>query len=184
LTILAASTVALAFASPAFAQDAAAAGAATAAAPAGFRVEALLGYDRSGLEGSHSNGVLYGVGAGFDFAVSDSVSLGVDAEASDSTAKKYGVKAGRDLYAGARVSFAVSPKANLYVKGGYTNARVSEGACCSINSTGANLDGFRVGAGAQLLVSGKAYVGAEGRYSNYEGGWDRYQAVLTLGTRF
>ena len=33
------------------------------------------------------------------------------------------MKAGRDLYAGGRVNFAVSPTANLYVKGGYTNAR-------------------------------------------------------------
>ena len=175
LTILAASAAALAFASPALAQDAAPA---AAAAPAGFRLEALLGYDRSGIDGVRANGVLYGVGAGFDFAVSNGVSLGVDAEASDSTAKKYGVRAGRDLYAGGRVSFAVSPSANVYLKGGYTNARASGGG------TGANADGFRVGAGLQYLVSGKAYVGAEGRYSKYEAGADKYQAVLTFGTRF
>jgi len=179
LTIFAASAAALAFASPASAQDAGAASASQAGAPAGFRLEALLGYDRSGVDGFHESGVLYGVGAGFDLPVSNSVSLGVDAEASDSTAKKAGVKVGRDLYAGARVSLALSPNSNLYVKGGYTNARAS-----ASGFGGANADGVRVGVGLQYLVSGKAYVGAEGRYSNYEAGADKYQAVLTLGTRF
>ena len=181
LTILVASVAAIVFASPAMAQDSAATDAPTSrvsAAPAGFRIEALLGYDHASLEGAKDNGILYGVGAGFDVAVSNSVSLGVDAEASDSTAKKYGVKAGRDLYAGGRVSFALSPSANLYLKGGYTNARVSASGL-----GGTNLDGVRVGAGVQYLVSGKAYVGAEARYSNYEAGVERYQGVLTLGTR-
>ena len=76
------------------------------------------------------------------------------------------VKAGRDLYAGGRVSFAVSPTANLYVKGGYTNARFK--ATDGVDSFSENFDGFRLGAGGQIAVSGKAYVGGEYRYSNYE----------------
>jgi outer membrane immunogenic protein len=166
-----AAAAALAFASPAVAQN--------AGAPAGFRVEGLVGYDRPGADGFHESGVLFGVGAGYDLAVGSAVALGVDVEASDSTAKKDGVSTGRDLYAGGRVTFGVSPKANIYVKGGYTNGRLKESGF-----GGVNLDGFRIGAGGQLLVSGKAYVGAEYRYSNYELGIDRHQVALTFGTRF
>ena len=47
-----------------------------------------------------------------------------------------------------------------------------------------NFDGYRLGAGGQLTVSGKAYVGGEYRYSNYEDGLKRHQVALTVGTRF
>src|SRR5258707_10823576 len=113
MTYSVAPAAALAFASPAIAQG--------AAAPAGFRVEGLVGYDRPGTDGFHESGVLFGLGAGYDIALGNTVSLGIDAEATDSTAKKDGVSTGRDLYAGGRVNFGISPKANLYIKGGYTN---------------------------------------------------------------
>jgi outer membrane immunogenic protein len=171
MTYFVATAAALAFASPAMAQG--------AVAPAGFRVEGLVGYDRPGTDGFHESGVLFGLGAGYDIALGNTVSLGIDAEATDSTAKKDGLSTGRDLYAGGRVNFGISPKANLYIKGGYTNGRLKASGL-----SGANLDGFRVGAGGQMLVSGKAYVGAEYRYSNYELGVDRHQVALTLGTRF
>jgi outer membrane immunogenic protein len=180
--ILFASAASAAFlaATPALAQDA-------PAAPAGPRVEALVGYDRVKALGDHDGGVLYGIGAGYDFAVGNGVSIGADIEATDSTQKigdedTGAVKAGRDLYAGGRLSFAVSPTANLYVKAGYTNARfkaVEDG-----DTFAANFDGFRLGAGGQVAVSGKAYVGGEYRYSNYEAGLSRHQLALTVGTRF
>jgi len=171
MTLLAAAAAAFTFATPAMAQD--------ATAPAGLRVEALVGWDRPGIDGFHANGILVGFGAGYDLAVGNSVSLGIDGEISDSSAKRSGVSTGRDLYAGGRVNFAMSPKANLYIKGGYTNARVK------VSGVGAaNGDGFRAGAGGQWIVSGKTYVGAEYRYSNYEGGFDRHQVALTVGTRF
>lgn len=167
-------------ATPALAQDEA------SAAPVGPRVEALIGYDRVKALGEKDGGVLFGIGAGYDFAVGNGVSLGVDAEASESTQKEsaggVSVKAGRDLYAGGRVNFAVSPTANLYVKGGYTNARFK--ADDGVDEFSQNFDGFRVGAGGQLAVSGKAYVGGEYRYSNYEQGLSRHQVALTVGTRF
>jgi outer membrane immunogenic protein len=170
-------------ATPALAQD----GPAASAAPVGPRVEALIGYDHVKAFHDHDGGLLYGIGAGYDFAVSDGISLGADVEASDST-QKVGdsdlaqVKAGRDLYAGGRVSFAVSPTANLYVKGGYTNARFK--ATDGVDTFAENFDGYRLGAGGQVAVSGKAYVGGEYRYSNYEAGLSRHQVALTVGTRF
>jgi outer membrane immunogenic protein len=174
-----AASVAFLAATPALAQD--------TTAVAGPRVEALVGYDRVKIDGEHDGGVLFGIGAGYDFAVGNGVSLGADVEATESTQKEGDediaeVKAGRDLYAGGRVTFAVSPKANLYLKGGYTNARFK--ATDGEDTFAANADGFRLGAGGQYGIGGKAYVGGEYRYSNYEAGLTRHQLALTVGTRF
>ena len=175
-----AATAAFLAATPAFAQDG-------ATAPVGPRVEALVGYDRVKALGEKDGGALFGLGAGYDFAVGPTVSIGADIEATESTQEEGDadiaqVKAGRDLYAGGRVSFAVSPTANLYVKGGYTNARFK--ATDGVDSASENFDGFRLGAGGQLNFTGKAYVGAEYRYSNYQDGLSRNQVALTVGTRF
>jgi outer membrane immunogenic protein len=166
-------------ATPALAQD--------ALAVSGPRVEAVVGYDRVKIDGEKDGGALLGVGAGYDFAVGNGVSLGADIEASESTQKEGDediaqIKAGRDLYAGGRATFAVSPSANLYLKGGYTNARFK--ATDGEDTFAENVDGFRVGAGGQMTLTGKAYVGAEYRYSNYEHGLSRNQVALTVGTRF
>ena len=165
--------------SPAFAQD--------TIAPVGPRVEAIVGYDKVKALGEHDGGALFGIGAGYDFAVAPSVSLGADVEATEST-QKVGdediaeVKAGRDLYAGLRANMAVAPNANLYVKGGYTNARFK--ATDGVDSISENFDGYRLGAGGQLGIGGKAYVGGEYRYSNYEHDLARHQLAMTVGTRF
>ena len=175
------------FATAASAAFLAAAPAMAQTAPAGPRVEAVVGYDKVKALGESDGGFLYGLGAGYDFAVGPAVSIGADIEASDST-QKIGdddiasVKSGRDLYAGGRVSFAVSPTANLYVKGGYTNARFK--ATDGVDSFSENFDGYRLGAGGQLAIHGKAYVGGEYRYSNYQDGLKRHQVAMTLGTRF
>ena len=158
-----------------------------AAAPTGPRVEAVVGYDRVKALGEKDGGALFGIGAGYDFAVGPAISLGADVEISESTQKEGDadvaqVKAGRDLYAGGRLTFAVTPSANLYVKGGYTNARFK--ATDGVDSFSENFDGYRLGAGGQVAVSGKTYVGAEYRYSNYEDGLSRNQVAMTVGTRF
>ena len=73
-------------------------------APAGPRVEAVVGYDRVKALGEKDGGALFGIGAGYDYPVSNAVSIGADIEASESTQKESAgvaeVKAGRDLYAG------------------------------------------------------------------------------------
>ena len=111
----------------------------------GPRVEAIVGYDVSKAGSSVDNdtsdsddesidGLLYGIGAGFDFAAGGVV-LGVEGEYTESTAKTgfdngdfegigFGnVKAGRDLYVGGRVGFKAAPQTLVYAKAGYTNAR-------------------------------------------------------------
>ena len=173
-----AATTAFLAATPALAQN---------VAPVGPRVEAIVGYDKVKALGEKDGGALFGIGAGYDFAVAPSVSLGADLEATGSTMKEGDeataeVKAGRDLYAGVRANLAVAPNANLYVKGGYTNARLK--ATIAGDSFSENFDGYRLGAGGQLGIGGKAYVGSEYRYSNYEDGLSRHQVAMTVGTRF
>ena len=173
-----AASVAVLASSPALAQN---------ASPVGPRIEGVIGYDKVKALGESDGGALFGVGAGYDFAVAPSVSFGADVEATEST-QKVGdddiaeIKAGRDLYAGLRANLAVAPNANLYVKGGYTNARFK--ATDGIDSVSENFDGYRLGAGGQLGVGGKAYVGGEYRFSDYEDGLKRHQVAMTVGTRF
>ncbi len=176
------------------AAPAAAQTAGTTGAPSGGRVEAVVGYDRVRVDLSDlgtndtfkDEGALYGVGAGYDFALGNGSSLGVDVEATDSTARESAggasVKAGRDLYAGGRVSIGIAPNSNVYLKGGYTNARFKASAPGVSDSE--NLDGYRLGAGAQFGLGGKAYVGGEYRYSSYENDVSRHQIAATVGTRF
>src|SRR5690349_7361441 len=113
-------------ATPAFAQDAPSVG--------GFRIDGIVGYDRANIEDEGTDGVLYGVGVGYDFQVGNAV-LGIEAEASDSTSSECAsvgafandelcVRAGRDLYVGGRVGAVVGSNTLLYAKAGYFNARV------------------------------------------------------------
>jgi outer membrane immunogenic protein len=168
---------------------------ALAQAPQGPRIEALVGYDAprvrvndSGITGTFKDeGVVYGVGAGYDFALGNGAALGVDVEASDSTVKETNsagtLKIERDLYAGGRVSFPLGADgSNVYLKGGYTNARFSaESGALRVKE---DLNGYRIGGGGQFALSGKAYVGGEYRFSDYEQDVRRHQIVATVGTRF
>lgn len=179
-------------ASPAFAQD--------AAPNSGFRIEGLAGYDRGNFDNDHTNGVLYGLGVGYDVQAGGAV-LGIEGEASDSTgdrcvngASVTGDRAcaslGRDLYVGGRVGALVGRGTLLYAKAGYTNARArlsyedgTAGTTLDFNEH-RNLDGVRAGAGVQFAVGQNAYVRTEYRYSNYEDGFDRHQVVGAFGFHF
>jgi len=179
-------------ATPAFAQD--------SSPHAGFRVEGIVGYDRADVAGDAADGVLYGVGAGYDFQAGNAI-FGVEAEASDSTVDECVADAtvagdelcgtfGRDLYVGGRVGAVVGGNTLLYAKAGYTNARIGldyeDGTAATDPdfSIGANLDGVRAGAGAQFGIGENTYLKTEYRYSNYEQGFDRHQVVAGFGLRF
>lgn len=187
--------VAFAFAATAIAAPA------MAAPISGARVEAVIGYDSVnadlsdfGLEDESQGGVLYGVGVGYDFAVNPNFSVGIDAEATDSTADiefvegtdSAEISAGRDLYIGGRVTTAVSENFNLYGKLGYTNARLKASVTEDgvTTSESANGDGIRAGIGGQFAITGNSYIGTEYRYSNYEAGLSRHQVAATVGFRF
>jgi outer membrane immunogenic protein len=166
----------------------------------GARVEVLAGYSEVSLDwtdfelGTQSDGgFAYGVGAGYDFAISSNAAIGVDLEYSDSNAKfVYNarpnfleISAGRDLYVGARATFSVSKSLNLYAKAGYTRGLIellSSNVLETLPESG-GIDGGRAGVGAQL-GSGKLYGFAEYAYTNYEGNFSRSQAMVGLGIRF
>lgn len=185
---LAAAAAAAAFAFPA-----------AAAAPSGARVEAVVGIDHVGIDSfgnqddPSETGAVYGLGAGYDFALGSDLALGVDVEATLSSAGFRFVSApddnslelGRDLYAGARLTAAVSDGVNLYFKLGYTNLATRLEL---INPTfpqtiESSRGGARIGGGAQVALGGNLYAGAEYRFSTYDE-LDRHQGVATLGLRF
>ena len=217
--VLAAASLAGLAASPAFAQS----------APSdpgkefdGARAGVIVGYDRvqpgqvanSNINDSNSaDGLTYGGDVGYDVQSGRWV-FGAEGEVTGSTSKVtnnpfaagalgYGrVKAGRDLYAGARVGYAVAPRTLLYAKGGYTNQRLDLVASNGTTQTGAhyNLDGWRAGAGLEQKLGRNTYAKVEYRYSNYgkarleypSGGntnnfsvdTDRHQLVAGVGVRF
>ena len=176
-----AALLASAVAAPAFAQD-------SGASFSGAHVEAIGGWDRVQGVGRHDDGILYGVGAGYDLRRGNTV-FGIEGEATDSTQKQnFGAvteKASRDLYVGGRIGTVVGANNLLYLKAGYTNARFkTEGTATGIDLADGNLDGVRVGAGIEHALSANAFVKAEYRYSNYEQGVSRNQVLAGVGLRF
>jgi outer membrane immunogenic protein len=180
-------------ATPAFAQD-------PAPSMGGFRIEAIGGYDSARIEDNEDGGIVYGVGVGYDFQIGRAV-LGIEGEATESTNQGCAsdvfligdsvcAEAGRELYVGGRAGVIVGRNILLYAKAGYTNARFNidydDGTVAGTNnfSFSQNLDGVRVGAGAQFGIGRNAYFRAEGRYSNYEQGSDRGQVTGAFGFRF
>ena len=190
----------------------------------GPRVELTTGYDNVSA-GSDSDsdianddqsidGLLYGVGVGYDFNAGGVV-LGVEGEYSGSTASvdynndgganTFGfgrVDTGRDLYVGARAGILADPQTLVYVKGGYTNAKLNLQANDGTTSLDRSyeLDGFRVGAGVERAFTPNTFGKLEYRYSNYSSAdfgtdnsvlvddfrvdTDRHQVAVSVGYRF
>lgn len=198
IAILAASALATAaFATPAMAQD-----------DKGFtgpRAEVIAGWDHvkdDSIYGATKDGVAYGGVLGYDHQIGGAV-IGVEGEVTGATTRdrdngvlvagdSLHVKAGRDLYIGGRVGFAVGSKALIYAKGGYTNAQIrTEYTSPTVNiDESDNLDGWRIGAGAEVKLTGNVYLKGEYRYSKYDdsngAGIDasRQQVVGGVGIRF
>jgi len=115
---------------------------------AGFRVEALAGYDNEGVDYDDDvfdggkrddDGFIFGAGAGYDFQMGQFV-FGPEAEFTESTLDReyqeqglrptnpiatpisatYNIEGGGDIYVGARGGFAVSPSFLIYGKIGYS----------------------------------------------------------------
>ncbi|RYE03156.1 MAG: porin family protein [Sphingomonadales bacterium] len=185
-----------ALAAPAFAQD---------AAPfTGPRAEAVLGWDHvsdDSLNGGSRDGVVYGGQIGYDFQAGSAV-IGVEGEATGATTKNTSngvlvagdtlrTKAGRDLYVGARVGFTVGERALIYAKGGYTNAQFKNEYRSAVTNLDDrdNVDGWRLGAGAEVKLTDKVYAKAEYRYSKYDSDSanvdaKRHQVLAGVGVRF
>lgn len=175
---------------------------ASAAPVSGARIEAVVGYDNlsvsledEGIDADlDQNGIVFGIGAGYDFAMGATTSIGVDLEATVSTANadfadgtdSAELDAGRDLYAGVRLTTAVSDTVNLFFGAGYTNQRIRATITngFDIASDSANAEGARGRAGVQIGFGSNAYATLEYRYSNCEADLSRHQAVGGIGFRF
>ncbi len=164
----------------------------------GFRLEAHGGWDRAASSGVKSDGVLYGIGAGYDATLGNGVFAGVEANADFSTAKECGsgivtagdrlcVRAGRDLSLMARAGIELKPGSSLYALAGWTNARVRgeyKPATGPTVDEAQNLDGWRIGAGFQQELGAGLYAKLEYRYSNYGDGDNRHQVLGGIGFAF
>jgi outer membrane immunogenic protein len=170
---------------------------ATPAAAEGLRAEIHGGWDHSSSADVDDDGIVYGIGLGYDMNVGQNAFVGVDFSLDDSTAKECEtsvivasdelcVKAGRDLAAGIRAGVNLSERGKLYALGAYTNARVklTYSDTTGTVSEGENLDGFRIGAGYEHLMSDNVYGKVEYRYSNYEADFERHQLLLGVGINF
>ena len=125
-------------------------------------------------------GFLYGLATGHDWAAGP-IRLGVEGEVAGSTARgEIGGRAqavGRSLYAGARLGVPIGGRGLVYAKGGYANGRFSGPA----TYTG---DGWRIGGGGELALTGRFFLRAEFRYSDYGRVARGQQAVGMVGWRF
>lgn len=152
----------------------------------------LDGLDRRGE--SATEDVFAGVGVGYDFPVNDKTFIGVEANLDESAAKitpklqpvlgLLTVKANRDINVNVRVGTTVGEggKTRVYALAGYANLRI-KAKISGLSSASASADGYRVGLGAERDISKRAYAKIEYRYSNYEGGFTRNQALVGVGFR-
>lgn len=161
----------------------------------GPRIEAHVGYDRLGTNNTTGNidGVTYGVGVGYDYAIGGAllgVEVNADLSSTDGSAgtglSGVSVEAKRDLDASVRVGTIIGSRALLYAKVGYANSRFRVAATDAFGTVSAsdNLDGVRAGLGVEYALSGNSFVKAEYRYTNYEQGVDRNQVLAGVGFRF
>ena len=147
------------FASPAMAQDAA------ASSFTGPRVGINFGFADDDIFGTEA--FTYGAEVGYDFDAGGAV-FGITGEIQDNE------DISRELALTGRVGARVGANGLIYATGGYSNIR----------AYGVNVDGFRIGAGAELGIGQMGFVKFEQRYGNYEYGIDLYQSLIGGGIRF
>ena len=168
------------------------------AAAEGFRAEVHGGWDHASSDDQGESGIVYGVGLGYDHPVGERLTVGVDLSADLSSVDECETSvivandracldAGRDLAAALRLGYKVSDQGTIYALAGYTNARFRFDYTTPagvLTRDGANLDGFRLGAGYQHAFGEKLYGKVEYRYSNYEADVTRHQVLLGVGVNF
>lgn len=183
MKIYAISALAMMIATPAFAN--------------GGYVQVQGGYDKVSVAGSSDDGIAYGVAAGYDFALSDSMFAGVEVSLDDSSTKycesdllvlgdKGCLLAGRDIAAVARLGYNISKASQIYALAGYTNARIKATYDDGFSKISAadNGDGFRIGAGFKQNFGESMFGKIEYRYSNYESDFSRNQVLAAIGFNF
>lgn len=207
------SLLATTVATPALAQD--------RMGPTGLRVEGRVGWDRVNITGEASSngvsaedstgrsGVTYGGELGYDMGFPNVVAgvyagiEGADTKYCEDTpgVDETCLKSGRNITAGVRVGYVASTRALLYIKGGYSNGQLKlayrdlEDSAYDFDAH-SQLDGFHLGAGAEMRMMRNVYAKVEYVYTNYKGyrevlddvdyhvDLDRHQVVAGVGFRF
>lgn len=175
----------------------AAAAALPTAAHAGGYIQVQTGIDSVSVAGDSDEGVAFGAAAGYDFPIGEKLFVGIEGSVDDSTTKecvtdilvigdKGCLKTGRDLSAVVRLGTNLSETSQLYVLGGYTNARIKATYDDGVtsDSIGDNGDGFRLGAGYKHNFGEQFFGKLEYRYSNYEGDFSRHNGLVAVGMNF
>jgi outer membrane immunogenic protein len=180
---------------------------AQSAAPGGFYVGAIGGYegiDVESADGSVSadaDSAVYGVNAGYDLSLG-SAFVGIEGELSTSgsstdfpasfTGARDGLEANGQYYLGARAGVALTPGIAAYAKAGYTSlstkAFTTAGTLSELED---NAGGFRFGGGLLVQLPGPLEGRIEYRHSQYgDVGDGAYgdattdQVVAGVGVRF
>ena len=170
----------------------------------GPRVEVHAGWERLGVADpalkldDREDGIVYGVGVGYDVALGKRLVAGLEADfdLADTEFERVAgntrveARARRDIALSARLGARLGDRLLLYGKAGYTNARIA-GVLIANGTAGttreefaANGDGLRLGAGVEFALGAHAYAKSEYRYSNYESDVTRHQLLAGFGYRF
>lgn len=194
----------------------------------GPRIEARLGFDKinrdktdfHGVEGEwednysiydqSANGVTVGAGVGYDFGLTNRVTLGAEANIAFSNIKSEALSSwedasynvDREFEASARLGYKLSDHSLLYVKGGFANtSRRYQTVGERPNTYETERSGWTVGGGFETAVTKNVYAKVEYRYTDYGSNdpysyvdgdyyeeWSdkltRHNAVVAVGYRF
>jgi outer membrane immunogenic protein len=157
-------------------------------------------FDDTVFDGGQNSqsGWTYGIGIGYDYQMGPWV-MGIEGAWTDSTASRdedfagvrvsnpiAGVptpitthlegKAAADLYIGLRGGYTITPKALLYVKGGWSFSKieldgngVDNGIPFEFDES-VDVDGLRIGVGGEYMFTDNFYAKAEYHYTHYSNG--------------
>lgn len=140
----------------------------------------------------------FGGFVGYDYEVLPKVVIGAQADLNFTTGDTLrGVASGtkitldpkRSIDLSARVGYTVTPSTLVYVRGGYTNARVRTTFTTSTatRSAGEDRDGWLVGGGVEQYIIPNVSARLEYRYSDLSDGrgtYDRHQVLAGVAYRF
>jgi|GEM_PF-340805 len=220
MCVLVASGLAAIAACPAFAQDSDQDVPVTPArAFSGVHIEGTVGWDHANITslkdidptadvGTSRGGVTFGGALGYDFALFDNVTAGVEfglygssirwsntANLVAGTFNTSQVNKGRDFYLGTRLGYALTQRTQVFAKAGYTNTLFgvtgTNGPYVPYSGTGSNLlyqgvsaSGIRVGGGIEQKLTSATYIKLEYDYSHYATGQFNYVDTTPDGSTF
>ena len=151
-------------------------------APVDEKKESVTGGIFAGYDKAINARFVVGAEAGLNFASDDEVQA-------SAAGNNYSIDPKYSFDLTARAGYLVNPQTLIYVRGGYTNARVHTTVtnAAGIKSASDNEDGWLAGAGVERQITQNVSARVEYRYSKFgeNGGKDQRHRVLAgLSYRF